>query len=301
MAENRSKMNVYRCGEVLHIEGVRDFHPDHIFDCGQCFRWGRGEDGSYTGIAFGRVAKIAYDADKQLLMIHGADEDDFESIWRDYLDLDRDYGEIKTVLAEKDPVIYKAIEYGHGIRILNQEKWETLLSFIISQNNNIPRIKKCIESLAETLGEYVGEYEGKKYYSLPKPEVLAKASLDDLAPCRLGYRAKYLIETAKKVHAEGIESLEALESCELSAGETCEALRSYCGVGPKVANCIALFAMKKFDSFPIDVWVKKVMNTMYGFEENDLKGMAAFAAENFGEFGGIAQQYLFYYITHAKM
>ena len=295
-----SEMKKYMRGDVLHVEGVRDFHLDHIFDCGQCFRWEKGEDGSYTGIAFGRVAKIAYDEDKQLLMIHGADEEDFEIIWRDYLDLDRDYGSIKSVLADRDPVIRDAIEYGHGIRILNQEKWETLLSFIISQNNNIPRIKKCIESLAETLGEYAGEYEGRKYYSLPTPEVLAAASLDDLAPCRLGYRAKYLIETAKKVHAEGIDSLEALGSCELSAGETCEALRTYCGVGPKVANCIALFAMKKFDSFPIDVWVKKVMNTMYGFEENDLKGMAAFATEKFGELGGIAQQYLFYYITHLK-
>ena len=293
-------MRIHKQEGVLHIEGVRDFHLDHIFDCGQCFRWERNEDGSYTGIAFGRVAKIDYDPDEKVLMIHGADEEDFEAVWKDYLDLDRDYGEIKTVLAEKDPVIRQAIEYGHGIRILNQEKWETLLSFIISQNNNIPRIKKCINSLAETLGEYVGEYEGKKYYSLPTPEVLANATLEGLAPCRLGYRAKYLIETAGKVCAEGIGSLEVLSSCELSAKETCEALRNYCGVGPKVANCIALFAMRKFDSFPIDVWVKKVMNTMYGIDENDMKKMADFAAENFGEYGGIAQQYLFYYITHTK-
>lgn len=294
-------MIVRKRGEILYVEGVSDFHLDHIFDCGQCFRWEQNEDGSYTGIAFGRVVKIDYDTVSETLMIHGADEADFESIWKDYLDLDRDYGEIKNVLADKDPVIRQAIEYGHGIRILNQEKWETLLSFIISQNNNIPRIKKCINSLAETLGEYVGELDGKTYYSLPTPDVLANATLDDLAPCRLGYRAKYLIETAKKVHAEGIESLDALESRELSAKETCEALRNYCGVGPKVANCIALFAMRKFESFPIDVWVKKVMNTMYGIDENNMKEMAEFAAENFGEFGGIAQQYLFYYITHSKM
>lgn len=286
---------------MVTIEGIRDFHPDHIFDCGQCFRWERNEDGSYTGIAFGRVARIDYDHENEILIIHGASEEDFENIWKDYLDLDRDYGVIKTALASKDEVIGKAIEFGHGIRILNQEKWETLLSFIISQNNNIPRIKKCINSLAETLGEYVGDYEGRAYYSLPEPEVLANATLEDLAPCKLGYRAKYLIETAKKVHAEGIESLEGLSSCELSAKETCEALRSYCGVGPKVANCIALFAMRKFDSFPIDVWVKKVMNTMYGIDENDMKKMADYAQENFGEYGGIAQQYLFYYITHSKM
>ena len=279
-------------------EGIRDFNLDHIFDCGQCFRWEKNEDGSYSGIAFGKTARIDYDSEKETLIIHNADESDFENIWRNYLDLDRDYGKIKTELAEKDSVICEAMEYGHGIRILNQEKWETLLSFIISQNNNIPRIKKCINSLAEILGEYAGEYEGKKYYSLPTPEVLAGATLEDLAPCKLGYRAKYLIETAKQVHAEGIESLEALSGCEFSSSDTCEALRSYCGVGPKVANCIALFAMGKFDSFPIDVWVKKVMNQMYGFDENNLKGMAEFAAEKFGQYGGIAQQYLFYYITH---
>ncbi len=282
-------------------EGIRDFNLDHIFDCGQCFRWEKNEDGSYSGIAFGKTARIDYDGEKETLVIHGADENDFENIWKNYLDLERDYGKIKAELAEKDPVICEAMEYGYGIRILNQEKWETLLSFIISQNNNIPRIKKCINSLAETLGEYAGEYEGKKYYSLPTPEVLADATLEDLAPCKLGYRAKYLIETAKKVHSEGIESLEALGNCELSSSETCEALREYCGVGPKVANCIALFAMGKFDSFPIDVWVKKVMNQMYGFGENDLKGMAKFASEKFGEYGGIAQQYLFYYITHGKI
>lgn len=287
--------------KALYVEGVKDFSAEQIFDCGQCFRWERNEDGSYSGIAFGRVARMDYDHEKKLLRIFNATKDDFDNVWRNYLDLDRNYSEIKEILSEKDPVIRKAISHGQGIRILNQEKWETLLSFIISQNNNIPRIKKCINSLAETLGEYAGEYEGRTYYNLPSPQVLAEATLDDLAPCRLGYRAKYLIETARKVHAEGMESLEALGSSELSSSEACEALRGYCGVGPKVANCIALFSMGKFDSFPIDVWVRKVMNTMYGIDENDMKAMAAFAGKTFGAYGGIAQQYLFYYITHNKM
>lgn len=292
-------MVVSKAADVLYIDGVRDFDTDHIFDCGQCFRWERNDDGSYSGIAFGKMARIAYEADNERLLIYGATEDDFENVWRNYLDLDRDYSQIKQELAAKDAVIADAIGFGSGIRILNQEKWETLLSFIISQNNNIPRIKKCINSLAETLGECVGTFEGKTYYSLPSPEVLAAATLDDLAPCRLGYRAKYLIETAKKVNAEGMESLEALGRSELCAKETCEALKQYCGVGPKVANCIALFAMGKMDSFPIDVWVRKVMNTMYGIDENDMKAMAEFAEKNFGSCGGIAQQYLFYYITHS--
>lgn len=292
-------MVVSKDADVLYIDGVRDFDTDHIFDCGQCFRWERNDDGSYSGIAFGKMARIAYEADNERLLIYGATEENFDDVWRNYLDLDRDYSQIKKELAAKDAVIAGAIKFGSGIRILNQEKWETLLSFIISQNNNIPRIKKCINSLAETLGECAGTFEGKTYYSLPSPEVLAAATLDDLAPCRLGYRAKYLIETAKKVNAEGLGSLEALGGSELCAKETCEALKQYCGVGPKVANCIALFAMGKMDSFPIDVWVRKVMNTMYGIDENDMKAMAVFAEKNFGSCGGIAQQYLFYYITHS--
>ena len=283
---------------VLIINDVNNFDLDHIFDCGQCFIWEKNEDGSYTGIACGRIVKMGYDSGEQCLKIYNSCLEDFDNIWRNYLDLDRDYSAIKERLREADPVICKAIEYGQGIRILNQEKWETLISFIISQNNNIPRIKKNINSLAELMGEKAGEYNGRVYYNLPSPEILADAEVEDLASCRLGYRAKYLIETARKVRDEGIDSLEALGRPEVTAAETLEALRQYCGVGPKVANCIALFSMGKIDSFPIDTWVKKVMNQLYGIPENEMKKMAEFAAETFGDLGGIAQQYLFYYITH---
>lgn len=286
--------------KVFTVENVDDFDLDHIFDCGQCFRWEKNDEGKYVGTAFGKVAAIDFNKKSRQLTIYNSDREDFENIWKHYLDLDRDYGGIKKYLAEKDPVIKDAIDYGYGIRILNQEKWETLISFIISQNNNIPRIKKCIDSVAETLGDKAGTYNGKTYYNLPSPDTLAGATLDDIAPCRLGYRAKYLIETAKAVKEEGIEALEALANPEISSAQTAEALRKYCGVGPKVANCISLFSMGKIDSFPIDVWVKKVMNRLYGLDESDMKGMASFAAEKFGKYGGIAQQYLFYYITHNK-
>lgn len=282
------------------VEGVADMDLDHIFDCGQCFRWERDEEGRYMGTAYGRQALMDYDGKERILTIYGSDEEEFENVWRRYLDLDRDYGSIKKELAAGDEVMARAIEYGQGIRILNQEKWETLISFIISQNNNIPRIKKCINSLAETLGEKTGEFCGREFYSLPDAERLAAADVEDLAPCRLGYRAKYLIETARQVAEEGIESLERLGSEEVSSKETFDALTRYCGVGPKVANCIALFSMGKLDRFPIDVWVRKVMNRLYGFDEKDLKGMERFAEEHFGRYGGIAQQYLFYYITHCK-
>lgn len=293
-------MKITEKQEYLRIEGVKDFNSDQIFDCGQCFRWERDEDGLYTGTACGKAAAVDYDAENETLKIYGADREDFESIWRRYFDLDRDYASIKEILSQHDEVIRDAIAYGSGIRILNQEKWETLISFIISQNNNIPRIKKCINSLAENFGQKVGEIRGKTYFGLPSPERLASLTVEDLAVCRLGYRAGYLIETARKVAEEGIDSLERLGSSHVSRQEAFEALRGYRGVGPKVANCILLFSMGKFDSFPIDVWVRKVMNRLYGIEEGKVKDMEAFAEKTFGMYGGIAQQYLFYYITHSK-
>lgn len=291
-------LNIREDSGVLTIEGIRDFDTDHIFDCGQCFRWERNPDGSYTGMAHGHPVTIS--CRDETLEITNCTAADFEHTWHEYLDLGRDYGAIKKVLADGDPVMAKAIEYGSGIRILNQEKWETFISFIISQNNNIPRIKGCIESLCRNLGEYAGKYGGKEWYSFPSPQVLAEASEEDLAPCRLGYRAKYLLAAGRQVTEAGEGALEKLASDELTADETIEELRRYTGVGPKVASCIALFAMGRMESFPIDVWVKRVMNRLYGIPEGDTGAMRRYAAEHFGQYGGIAQQYLFYYITHAR-
>lgn len=289
---------LYEADDFIEITDIKDFDLDNIFDCGQCFRWERQEDETYIGIAFGKIVRAEYESAPCCLRLYGASAADFENIWFDYFDLGRDYGAIKKKLTAEDRIMADAVEHGSGIRILNQEKWETLISFIISQNNNIPRIKKCIESLACVMGEKAGSYNGRDYYILPSPEVLADAGIEDLAPCRLGYRAKYLIETARKVAKEGLESLEALGDSSVSGEETLKKLREYCGVGPKVANCIALFSMGKFDSFPIDVWVKAVMSRLYGIDEKDVGAMSDYASENFGEYGGIAQQYLFYYITH---
>ena len=279
-------------------EGVRDFHLDHIFDCGQAFRWEKQDDGSYTGIAGGRIANIQFEPSEPggaagKLVISNVTEQEFEEFWRHYLDLDRDYAAIKAQLGA-DPVMKTAIGYGEGIRLLQQEPWETLLSFIISQNNHIPRIKKCIETLSIEFGECAGEYGGRKYYSLPAPEVLASLTEEDLAVCRLGYRAKYLIETAKKVCEEGLSVLDGVAGSETTSQEAYEYITGFHGVGPKVANCIMLFALGKYDSFPLDVWMKRVMEEEYGLTSP--KEMATFAAENFGEFGGFAQQYLVYYV-----
>ena len=286
------------------IDNIRDFDLVHTFECGQCFRWEKQEDGSYTGVAMGCIVNIRYDADALdpapedsnctesacfanagdfdaptgRLTITPCTEEEYNKIWRPYLDLDRDYGAIKKTLSQNDDIMKSACEYGYGIRILKQDLWETIVSFIISQNNNIPRIKGCIERLSDNFGEPIG-----RRHDIPSPDILAALTVDDLAPVRLGYRAKYLIETAKTACGNGLP-------------EDFDELSALCGVGPKVASCIALFGMQDYASFPIDVWVMKVMHDLYGLPEGNKKAMAAFAHEHFGELGGFAQQYLFYYM-----
>lgn len=280
-------------------EDIKDFNLDHIFDCGQAFRWSKELDGSYTGIAGGRIANIQFEpydegGQEGRLILSNVTESEFEAFWKHYLDLDRDYCAIKEELAGKDSVIKDAIACGQGIRLLQQDKWETLLSFIISQNNHIPRIKKCIESLCLNFGEFAGKYKGKAYYSLPRPEILASLEPENLAECRLGYRAKYLTGTARQVAEEGLDRLEAIGDPGISPQEAFEYVTHFCGVGPKVANCILLFSMGKYDCFPVDVWIKKVMKDLYDLDT--ASDIAHFAKETFGRYGGFAQQYLFYYI-----
>jgi N-glycosylase/DNA lyase len=269
---------------------VTDFHPDHTLDCGQCFRWTKEPDDSYTGIVSGRIVNLTFLSGQSPLtgtiVLENAEEAD-RDFWFDYFDLNTDYGIIKKSLSDADSIVAQAIAFGGGMRILRQEPWETLVSFILSANNNIPRIKKCVESLALHFGEEVGTYRGKTYYNLPTAEVLASLSPEELDVCKLGYRAKYLISTANEIKYRGIETLE-------------DCIHSLSGVGPKVANCILLFSLAKLHRFPIDVWVRKVMHELYGFEEKDTKAMTAFADRVFGPYAGIAQQYLFYYMRSLK-
>ena len=291
------------------IRNLKDFQLDHIFDCGQCFRWNKTGPGIYSGMAMGRRVTMEQRGDS--LTVTPCTKEEFDTIWRPYLDLDRDYGRIKEILSEKDPVMARACEWGSGIRILRQDLWEVIVSFIISQNNNIPRIKGCIERLCRLAEAAPGGGEnrrapgqagqrapgqeclrasgqnagpaGDQYADFPSARALAALEPEDLAPARLGYRARYVIETARQVAEQGLP-------------QTADQVLSLSGVGPKVANCILLFGMKRYDSFPIDVWVRRVMHELYGFREEDVKGMKAFAAAEFGEFGGFAQQYLFYYM-----
>lgn len=269
--------------EKYTVTNIKDFDLDHIFDCGQCFRWEKEKDGSYTGIAFGKPVNMSFDASSQTLTIDNCNQEDFVTIWSRYLHLDRDYGTIKASLAARDPIMQEAIEYGQGIRLLRQELWETIVSFVISQNNNIPRIKGCIDKLCCLFGQYAGEYRGRKWYNIPTPEVMAGLTEEDLAPVKLGYRAKYLISVAQSVLSKGLPA-DSKQVLDLK------------GVGPKVASCITLFGMGMYDSFPVDVWMARVMHQLYGLDENNRPAIEKYAREHFGELGGFAQQYLFYYI-----
>lgn len=273
------------------LENVKDFDADHTFDCGQCFRWDREPDGSYTGVVGDKVANIRVDGSR--LIIENCTEDEFETFWHEYLDLGRDYGEIKGILCDGDQVMAEAAAYGHGIRLLQQDPWETVVSFIISQNSNIPRIKKCINALCENFGESLGEYRGIERFAFPSAEKLASLTKEDLAVCRLGYRDDYILKTAEAVAADGGKTLAMTREMDFADAEAY--IRSLHGVGPKVANCILLFGILRYESFPLDVWMKRIMSQLYGFAENDMKGMAAYAAEHFGQHSGFAQQYLFYF------
>lgn len=269
--------------ELTVIDKLTDFDLTHIFECGQCFRWVPSDDGGYVGAAGDKAARIAFDKGTLTIRATGGDED----FWRNYFDLDTDYGEIKRRLIGSEPEIARAAEYGSGIRILNQDPFETIISFIISQNNNIPRIRKNIESLCARYGERIEgsasvSRDGSDVYSFPTAEALAAARVEDLAELRLGYRAPYIKASAEKYLSDGCPDCR-------------EGLLAFHGIGPKVANCIMLFGLRDTAAFPIDTWVRHIMNDMYGFEEKDVKGMQAFADERFGDLAGYAQQYLFYY------
>lgn len=260
-----------------------DFDLVHTFECGQCFRWNKFDENSYLGIVADSVIKITqYESCFDI-------ECDNENVVNNYFDFNRNYSEIKNALSSIDDVLLRAIPSGYGIRLLKQDPWETLISFIISANNNIPRIKKIIESLCENFGNKIN-YNGNVYYTFPDAYSLSKLSVDDLDVIKSGFRAKYIIDAAKKV-ADGTVNLDLIYDMDTDTAR--EYLKQIKGVGNKVADCILLFAYQKFDVFPKDVWIKKVLNDLYGVSECDFD---SFVKEHFGELAGFAQQYLFYYM-----
>ena len=272
------------------IENIKSFELADIFDCGQCFRWNKQEDGSYTGIFKENVMNVQKDGDT--VIFKGICNGDIKEIVQDYFDLNRNYEEIKEKLSQIDDNMKISIEYGQGIRILNQDLWEMIISYIISANNNIPRIKGIIERLSKTYGREI-DWNGEKYYTFPTPEELKDVTVEDYRKLGTGFRDIRLYETVHMVLDKKVD-LEEMQN-NPNTMEVREQLLTLSGVGPKVADCIALFGMQKYDTFPVDVWVKRVMQEFYVDEDLSLTKIRKFGIEKFGDLAGFAQQYLFYY------
>ena len=247
-------MKIYEKDNKVILEGVSDFDPKHIFECGQCFRWKDQGDGSYTGVANGRVINVSREGDT--IYLKNTNLEDFNNIWKDYFDLDTDYSKIKNELRNMDEYLEKATEFGWGIRLLRQDPWEMIISFIISSNNRIPMIQKAIKNLSREYGTYIGSYEGEDYYDFPTPQQLSKASIEEIRACSTGFRDKYIKSTTEEV----IKNNDDVYSYRNLSTEDCiKELLKFNGIGPKVGDCIALFGMQKYDTFPVDVWVKRGM------------------------------------------
>ena len=285
--------------QTYKIKNIDSFDLKDIFECGQCFRWDEQEDGSYTGVVKNNVLNVKKENNQ--IIFQGKCEDNIQELVEDYFDLNRDYEEIKKDLSKIDENMKTSIEYGKGIRILNQDLWETIISFIISANNNIPRIKGIIERLSQKYGKEI-IFEGKKYYTFPTPEELKNVTVEEYRNIGLGFRDIRLYETTKMILEKEIDLKKLKENP--NTKEVREELLKLSGVGPKVADCILLFSdLKRFEVFPIDVWVRRVMNDLYikNEDENKVskKQIEKIAKEKFGDLAGLAQQYLFYWRREA--
>ena len=261
-----------------------DFSPSKIFECGQAFRWNAAPDGRYTGIAYGAPACVWEENGTGYIQCL---EGDYERVWHNYFDMERDYAKLRQEIS-KESVLCAACEFGKGIRILRQEPWEALCSFIISQCNNIPRIKGIVERLCIMCGEKI-DFMGKTYFSFPDAIEVSRLSSTELDTLHAGYRASYISEAAEAI-ANGEINLSRI--AELSCDEAKAELLKMTGVGEKVASCTLLFGMGKLDAFPVDVWMKRAIEAFFGKEKFDYR--------RFGNLAGLAQQYMFHYMRNGK-
>lgn len=277
------------------LKNQNSFELKDIFECGQCFRWNEEDDGSYTGVIKNAIINVK--KENEDIIFTGKCKEEIKDLIEYYFDLNTNYEEIKEKLSNIDEYLKTSVEYGKGIRILNQDLWETIISFIISANNNIPRIKGIIERLSQKYGNEI-EWNGKKYYTFPTVEQLKDVTVEEYRKLGLGFRDIRLYETTKMILNKEV-NLEELQK-NPNTQEVRNELLKLSGVGPKVADCILLFSdLKRFDVFPIDVWVRRVMNDLYIKEDDETKvsktKIEKMADEKFGNIKGLAQQYLFYW------
>lgn len=262
------------------------FDAVNTFECGQCFRWNTSDflsgEPLYTGVSGRKVCHIKGNE----IICDKKDED----YWKSYFVTDVDYADINKRLICSDDSLKKCIEYGRGIRILKQDLWETTVSFIISANNNIPRIKKIIESMCEMFGEKIEDkYSQKTYYAFPTAERLARLEPKDLAPLKAGYRDVYILDAAQKIADKTVDLCAVKDMPDADAKKYLMQIK---GVGGKVADCILLFSLGRYSVFPTDVWIKRILQDVYDIND---KQIPEFVSSRFGSLAGYAQQYLYYY------
>lgn len=268
---------------------VKCFNLKYTLECGQCFRWNKIDENTYIGVVKDRVLKVRQEGNK--IFIKSNKEENLEKVVRYYFDLDRDYEKLEKKIVLIDDNIAKAVKNTSGLRNLNQDFFEMLISYIISANNNIPRIFKSVNEISKRYGKEI-EFEGQKYYLFPTPDELKDVTIDEFRECGVGFRDKYIYKTVEKINNKEIdlEQMQKLDTEKLKA-----ALLSLMGVGPKVADCILLFSCARQEVFPIDVWVQRIMRRLYyNNEEVSKNEILRYAKENFGENAGIIQQHLFY-------
>lgn len=264
-----------------------DFDLAKIAESGQCFRWSRMGEDCYRILHGDRCLYIEKTGEGTYRLDCG--EREYETVWKPYLDLGENYAQIRGCIdPRRDPFLYRAAEHEAGIRILRQDPWETLVSFLISQNRNIPAIKRSIEALAQAAGEGKTDGRGQVYYTFPTPEAVAAMSETDLKACKLGYRWKYVRAAALDILA-GKLSLKELAGWE--GHEAIQRLTELYGVGVKVASCVALYGLHHTDAFPIDIWVKRVLENEYP---------QGYPYESYRPYNGLCQQYLFAYYRNRQ-
>ena len=265
------KVHVDKNGIIVETD---DFNLEHTLDCGQCFRFSMRPDGSWHGVAGNKPLTLRNMENG--ILFENVSLEEFNSFWRVYFDLDRDYAEIRSQFPDH-PALRNSTDFTYGVRILRQDAWEALISFIISQNNNVPRIKGIIDRLCRNFGEPVGQD-----YAFPSPAALAKLNVEDLGVIRCGFRAAYILDAAKKVNSGEIDLNEISKMPIVDARKALQAIK---GVGPKVAECVLLYGMGRLEAFPLDVWMKCAMSHLF----------PGYTPESFGKYAGIAQQYIFHY------
>jgi len=287
-------MNYIQKQDRIILTNIESFNIKEILECGQCFRFYELEELSYTIVAYGKVLNIKQDEDG--IQFYPCTIEEFENIWIKYFDLKRNYCQIKEDISKDDPILQEAIAFAPGIRLLNQDPYECLISFIISQNNRIPMIRKVIENLSKEFGTHIQDTD---FYSFPRCSALNAATIDDIMSCKTGFRAKYIKDACLKISSGEIMLEELLVQDDIKAREK---LTSIFGVGQKVADCVLLLSLEKYNSFPTDVWVKRVMEEFYfGGKKTPIRQIHTFATKKWGHYAGFAQQYLFNYAKEKKI